>query len=68
MSRTAESPFSLSMESSQSLRSTDFTRGSSSLQDFAQIADQRDIHFHVLVDLGGIDFDVDLLGILARRS
>ncbi len=34
------------------------------LEDFAQIADQRHIHLDVLVDLGGIDFDVDLLGIL----
>ena len=34
------------------------------LQDFAEIADQRDVHFHVLVDFGGIDLDVNLLGIL----
>ena len=30
---------------------------------FAQIADQRDIHFHVLVDLRGIDLDMNLLRI-----
>ena len=34
------------------------------MQHFAQIADQRHIHLDVLVDFGGIDLDVDLLGIL----
>ncbi len=29
----------------------------------AQIADQRDIDLHVLVDLGGVDLDVNLLGL-----
>ena len=31
------------------------------LQDLLQIADERDVHLHVLVDLRRIDFDVDLL-------
>ena len=32
-------------------------------QHFAQIADQGNIDLDVLVDLGGIDFDVNLLGL-----
>ena len=34
------------------------------LEHFAQITDQGHIHLDVLVDFSGIDFDVDLLGIL----
>ena len=31
-----------------------------------QIADQREVHFHVLVDLGAIDLDVDLFRVRAH--
>ena len=34
------------------------------LEHFAQIADQRHVHLDVLIDFRGIDFDVDLLGVL----
>src|SRR6266849_1806602 len=40
-----------------------FDLGQQLVQNFPKIADQCDIHFHVLVDFGGIDFNMNLLGV-----
>ena len=49
------------MRASHSTCSVAGTCGSSSRQHLAQVADQRDVHVDVLVDLGRVDLDVDLL-------
>ena len=48
-----------------SRRSCISTRGISSCRICPQIADKRHIHFHVLVDFGGIDINVNFLRVLS---
>ena len=65
MSRTAESFFETWICAHQSeCRFAGFTPRQQPLQDFAQIADQRHIHVHVLVDFRAVDLDVNFLGLL----
>ena len=61
MSRTAESPLSALMWSSQASRLPGATRRQQLLEHVAQIADERGVHRDVLVDLRRVDLDVNLL-------
>ena len=63
MSRTATAPLLASMVLSHAEPSRPPIARQQLLQHLAQIADQRHIHLDVLVDLGRVDFDVNLFGL-----
>ena len=63
MSRTAESPFKSLMIRQPLVALAPFHLRQQMLQHIPQIAHQRLIHAHNLVHFGGIDLDVNLLGI-----
>ena len=67
MSRTAESPLMPLMCRSQGCAIARRDRRDQALEHVAQIADERDVDRHVLVDLRRVDLDVDLLARSARR-
>ena len=67
MSRTAESPFSGRYRLSHSWRSCDFKFGNSSRRTAFKSPTSADVHLHVLVDLGAVDFDVNLLRVRRVR-
>ena len=64
MSRTAASPLScVDLVPCQLVVGSAYELRQQFLKTCAQIADERDVDLDVLVDLGRIDFDVDLFGV-----
>ncbi len=67
MSRTAAVPLLALISRSQGVASCELCvvseQGQQGAEDFFEVADERYVGADVLVDLGGVDLDVDLLGV-----